>query len=52
MVRDSRVPPENLAVNRAEGAEWLADNYGIPLTTVQEILTFYDMQTGRLPRDG
>jgi len=42
VVRASRVPPDFLVDNRDEGAEWLAENYDLPIESVQEILAFYD----------
>ena len=37
--RISRVRPEDLIVNRDEGAEWLAENFGLPIEAVREILS-------------
>jgi hypothetical protein len=34
-------------VNREEGPEWLAENYGLPIETVRTRLSFYkDMKAG------
>ena len=37
----SRVCPDDLIVNRQKGAEWLAENCGLPLETVQSALSFH-----------
>jgi uncharacterized protein (DUF433 family) len=41
----SRVRPHDLIANRAEGLEWLADNFALPLETVEAVLAFYDRKT-------
>ena len=38
----SRVRPGDLIANRAEGPQWLAENYSLPLDTVKQVLAFYD----------
>jgi uncharacterized protein (DUF433 family) len=52
VIRDSRVPPEVLVDNRAEGIKWLAENYYIPPATIREVLAFYDTQTRKRPGGG
>jgi uncharacterized protein (DUF433 family) len=42
VIKGSRVRPEDLIVNRAEGEAWLAENYELPIETVREVLRFYD----------
>jgi uncharacterized protein (DUF433 family) len=42
VIKDSRVRPEDLIVNRAEGEGWLAENYELSIETVREVLRFYD----------
>jgi uncharacterized protein (DUF433 family) len=42
VIKDSRVRPEDLIINRAEGEAWLAENYALPIETVREVLRFYD----------
>ena len=42
VLKGSRVRPEDLIVNRAEGEVWLAENYELPIETVREVLRFYD----------
>jgi uncharacterized protein (DUF433 family) len=42
VIKGSRVRPEDLIVNRAEGEAWLAENYELPIGTVREVLRFYD----------
>ena len=42
LIKDSRVRPEDLVINRAEGEAWLAENHGLPIETVREVLRFYD----------
>jgi uncharacterized protein (DUF433 family) len=49
VIKGSRVRPEDLIVNRNEGTEWLAENHGLPLETVREVLTFYDRKKARSP---
>jgi uncharacterized protein (DUF433 family) len=44
----SRVQPEDLVANRAEGPEWLAENYAVPVDTVRTVLAFYERATGRV----
>src|SRR4051794_12682501 len=48
VIKGSRVRPEDLIVNRDEGTEWLAENHGLPLETVREVLAFYDRKKARL----
>jgi uncharacterized protein (DUF433 family) len=43
----SRVRPDDLVVNREEGPEWLAENFGLPLETVRTILAFYEREVIR-----
>jgi uncharacterized protein (DUF433 family) len=49
VIVQSRVRPEDLIVNRDEGPEWLAENYGLPIGTVRAILAFYYGQ--KVPAD-
>jgi uncharacterized protein (DUF433 family) len=42
VIKGSRVRPEDLIVNRAEGETWLAENYALPIEMVREVLRFYD----------
>ena len=35
VIKGSRVRPEDLIVNRAEGQAWLAENYELPIETVR-----------------
>jgi uncharacterized protein (DUF433 family) len=42
VIRHSRVRPDDLVENREQGAEWLAQNHGLPVQTVREVLAFYD----------
>jgi uncharacterized protein (DUF433 family) len=42
VIKHSRVRAEDLVVNRAEGEAWLADAYDLPVTTVREVLAFYE----------
>ena len=42
VIKGSRVRPEDLIVNRAEGESWLAENYELPSDMVREVLRFYD----------
>jgi uncharacterized protein (DUF433 family) len=42
VIKDSRVRPEDLIINRDEGEAWLAENYELPIERVREVLSFYD----------
>jgi uncharacterized protein (DUF433 family) len=42
VIRDSRVRPEDLLINRDQGIEWLAHSHGIPVETIREIFAFHD----------
>ena len=42
VIKGSRVRPEDLIINRAEGEAWLSENFSLPLKTVREVLSFYD----------
>jgi uncharacterized protein (DUF433 family) len=42
VIRGTRVQPEDLVVNRAGGAAWLIENFGVPAETVQTVLAFHD----------
>lgn len=50
VIAGSRVRPDDLIVNRAEGAAWLTENYDLPLETVRAVLEFHDRVAGRVPR--
>ncbi len=41
IIKRSRVRPEDLVVNRAEGEEWLSYAYDLPVETVRGVLAFY-----------
>lgn len=41
VIKGSRVRPDDLVVNRAEGEAWLAENYDLPIEAVREVLRFY-----------
>ncbi len=43
----SRVRPEDILANRDEGAEWLAENFDLPVETVRTVLAFYNRQMSR-----
>jgi uncharacterized protein (DUF433 family) len=42
VVRGTRVRPDDLLLNRAEGVEWLAENFGVTAETIQQVFEFYD----------
>jgi uncharacterized protein (DUF433 family) len=42
VIKGSRVRPDDVVVNRAEGEAWLAENYDLPIEAVREVLQFYD----------
>ena len=48
IIQGSRVRPEDLVVNRAEGEEWLADAYDLQLSTVRDVLAFYEQHQMQL----
>ncbi len=50
VVRNSRVRPEDLLVNREQGTEWLARGHGLPPETIREVFAFHDArERGRVP---
>lgn len=42
VIRGTRVRPEDILINRAEGIPWLVENFGVPTETIQVILAFHD----------
>jgi uncharacterized protein (DUF433 family) len=42
VIKGTRVRPEDLLVNRDEGLPWLAENFGVPVATIQEVFAFAD----------
>jgi len=42
VIKGSRVRPDDLVVNRAEGEAWLAENFDLPVERVRDVLSFYD----------
>ena len=42
VIKGSRVRPDDLVINRAEGEAWLAENYNLPVERVRDVLSFYD----------
>ncbi len=48
VIKHSRVRPEDLIANCAEGEDWLADALDLPLATVRQILAFYIQHEVRL----
>jgi uncharacterized protein (DUF433 family) len=48
VIKHTRVRPDDLVVNRDEGAEWLAEAYRLPLATVREVLAFYEQHKQQL----
>ena len=42
IIRHSRVRPDDLVANRAEGEAWLSYAYDLPVETVRAVLSFYD----------
>lgn len=42
VIRGTRVRPEDLVVNRSEGAAWLSENFGVPVETIHTVLAFHD----------
>jgi uncharacterized protein (DUF433 family) len=45
VIKGSRVRPEDVLINRAEGEGWLATAYNLPVATVRTVLSFYDQHT-------
>lgn len=43
----TRVRPQDLLVNRAEGVPWLVENFGVPADTVREVFAYYDREKKR-----
>jgi uncharacterized protein (DUF433 family) len=53
VIRGTRVRPQDLLANRAEGLDWLARNFTIPVETIRDVFAFYDAQTrARAPAAG
>jgi len=48
VIRHSRVRPDDLLANRAEGKAWLSDAFDLPLSTVRAVLAFYDERRKQL----
>lgn len=48
VIRHSRVRPDDLLANRAEGEAWLSDAFDLPLSTVRAVLAFYDQHKKQL----
>ena len=48
IVRHSRVRPEDLVVNCAEGEAWLSYAYDLPIDVVREVLSFYERHQHQL----
>jgi len=46
-IRNSRVRPEDLLINREQGLDWLARNHGIAPETIREVFAFYDAHKHR-----
>ncbi len=49
VLRHSRVRPQDIINNRDQTEQWLAENFGLPLGDVREILRFYDMHVHARP---
>lgn len=49
VLRHSRVRPNDLIVNIAEGPEWLAEAFVLPLEDVKAVLAFHDRHGDALP---
>jgi uncharacterized protein (DUF433 family) len=45
VIRNSRVRPEDLLVNREQGVEWLARGHGLAPETIREVFAFHDART-------
>jgi uncharacterized protein (DUF433 family) len=45
VIRGTRVRPQDLLANRAEGLEWLSENFTIPVETIRQVFAFYDSRT-------
>lgn len=48
VLRDSRVRPEDLIGNLDEGAEWMAEAFGLPIADVRTVLDFYRLHQDEL----
>lgn len=51
VLRRSRVRPQDLIANIAEGPDWLADAFLLPLEDVKAVLAFYERHAETLPTD-
>jgi len=53
VLRGTRVRPQDLLVNRAEGLAWLSENYSVSPDSIREVFAFYDRSTlARVPAAG
>jgi uncharacterized protein (DUF433 family) len=41
VIRGTCVRPEDLLINRDQGAEWFAPGFDIPANTIQKVFAFY-----------
>jgi uncharacterized protein (DUF433 family) len=42
VIRESRVRPEDLLINREQGVDWLARSHGIPAETIRQVFAYFD----------
>ena len=50
VIKGTRLTPEDLLTNRAQGVDWLVENHGgITPETVRAVFDFYDRHKARVP---
>jgi uncharacterized protein (DUF433 family) len=48
VLRGTRLCPQDLLMNRAEGIDWLSRNHGVASETIRELFAFYDTHEAAL----
>lgn len=48
VIKHSRVRPDDLVANRAEGEAWLCYAYDLPVETTRAVLAFYEQHQHKL----
>jgi uncharacterized protein (DUF433 family) len=48
VLRGTRLRPQDLLINRAEGIDWLSRNHGVAPKIIRELFAFYDTHKAAL----
>jgi uncharacterized protein (DUF433 family) len=48
VLRGTRLRPQDLLINRAEGIDWLSRNHGVAPETIRALFAFYDAHKAAL----